>query len=86
MLGLRVKYVMDIIKLGTSNFINHTIMMVVNIVLNNMLIHYGALSVYGSDIPLAVSGVSAKLNMILVSFAVGLAQGCQPILGFNMTG
>lgn len=84
MLGLRVKYVMDIIKLGTSNFINHTIMMVVNIVLNNMLIHYGALSVYGSDIPLAVSGVSAKLNMILVSFAVGLAQGCQPILGFNM--
>ena len=65
MLGLRVKYVMDIIKLGTSNFINHAIMMAVNIVLNNMLIHYGALSVYGSDIPLAVSGVSAKLNMIL---------------------
>lgn len=26
----------------------------------------------------------AKLNSILSSFSVGLAQGCQPILGFNM--
>ena len=84
MLGLRVKYMIEIVKLGTSNFINHTIMMLVNIVLNNTLTHYGAMSIYGSDIPLAVSGVIAKLNSILASFAVGLAQGCQPILGFNM--
>lgn len=84
MLGLRMKYVVEIVKLGTSNFINHTIMMLVNIVLNNTLTYYGAMSVYGSDIPLAVSGVIAKLNSILTSFSVGLAQGCQPILGFNM--
>lgn len=84
MLGLRLRYVLGIARLGTSNFINHTIMMLVNIVMNNTLTHYGALSVYGSDIPLAVSGVIAKLNSILSAFAVGLAQGCQPILGFNM--
>lgn len=84
LLGLRVKYVLEIARLGTSNFINHTIMMLVNIVLNNMLTRYGALSVFGSDIPLAVSGVIAKLNSILSAFSVGLAQGCQPILGFNM--
>lgn len=84
MLGFRAEYVISIIKLGTSNFINHIIMMLVNIVLNNMLRKYGALSIYGSDIPLAVSGIAAKLNSILASFAVGLAQGCQPILGFNM--
>lgn len=84
MLGLRPGYVIQIVKLGTSNFINHTIMMLVNIVMNNTLTHYGALSIYGSDIPLAVSGVIAKLNSILSSFSVGLAQGCQPILGFNM--
>lgn len=84
MLGLQLKYVVKIAKLGTSNFINHTIMMLVNIVMNNTLTHYGALSIYGSDIPLAVSGVIAKLNSILAAFAVGLAQGCQPILGFNM--
>jgi Na+-driven multidrug efflux pump len=58
-------------------------MMTVNIVLNNALKHYGALSVYGADIPLAVAAVIIKLNTILTSFAVGLAQGCQPILGFN---
>lgn len=84
MIGMNVKYAISIIKLGTSNFINHIIMMLVNIVLNNMLRKYGAMSIYGSDIPLAVSGIAAKLNSILSSFAVGLAQGCQPILGFNM--
>lgn len=83
MLGLQLRKVVQIAKLGTSNFINMTIMMLVNIVMNNTLTHYGALSVYGSDIPLAVSGVIAKLNSILSAFAVGLAQGCQPILGFN---
>lgn len=84
MLGLKLEYVIRIIKLGTSNFINHIIMMLVNIVLNNMLKKYGALSIYGSDIPLAVSGIAAKLNSVLSAFSIGLAQGCQPILGFNM--
>lgn len=82
--GLRVKYLIEIVKLGTSNFVNLAIMTLVNIVMNNTLTHYGALSVYGSDIPLAVSGIIAKLNSILSAFTVGLAQGCQPILGFNM--
>lgn len=84
MLGLRARYVLEIAKLGISNFINMTIMMLVNIVMNNTLTHYGALSVYGKDIPLAVSGVVAKLNSMISSFTVGLAQGCTPILSFNM--
>lgn len=84
MLGLKGKYVLDIAKLGISNFINQTIMMLVNIVMNNTLTHYGALSIYGEDIPLAVSGVVAKLNSIMSAFTVGLAQGCTPILSFNM--
>lgn len=83
MIKIKSEYVSKILKLGTSNFINHMIMMLVNIVLNNMLKTYGHLSIYGSDIPLAVSGIAAKLNSILVAFAVGIAQGCQPILGFN---
>jgi Na+-driven multidrug efflux pump len=76
-------YLKSIIKLGFTNFTNHFVMMTVNIIFNNTLKHYGALSVYGADIPLAVAAVIAKLNTILISFAVGLAQGCQPILGFN---
>ena len=73
-----------IVKLGAGNFVNHTVMMTVAIVLNNSLTYYGALSVYGKDIPLAVSGVATKLNSIMIAFVVGLAQGCQPILGFNI--
>lgn len=83
-LGIRAKYLVQIIKLGISNFINQIIMMIVNITLNNMLTRYGAQSIYGADIPLAVSGVVAKLNSIVSAFSVGLAQGCQPIWGFNL--
>lgn len=83
-LGLRGRYVADIAKLGTASFSNHMVMTLVNVVMNNTLTHYGALSAYGSDIPLAVAGVVTKVNMIMVSFAVGLAHGCQPILSFNM--
>ena len=84
MLGLKKAYVVKIAKLGTSNFLNHTMMMAVTIVLNNSLTYYGAMSIYGKDIPLAVSGVAAKLNSIMVAFVVGLAHGSQPILGFNI--
>lgn len=83
-LKIKLTNIVKIIKLGVPNFVNLSIMMLVNIVLNNTLTHYGSQSIYGSDIPLAVSGVIAKLNSILASFTVGLAQGCQPIFGFNM--
>ncbi len=39
---------------------------VVQIVLNNTLAHYGALSIYGSDIPLACAGIISKVNMIFI--------------------
>ncbi len=83
-LRVRGGYLVQIAKLGVSNFVNMSIMMLLNITLNNVLRKYGAESVYGSDIPLAVSGVAAKLNSILASFAVGLAMGCQPIWSFNL--
>ena len=73
-----------IAKLGLSNFLNQIIMMVVSVVLNNTLTYYGAMSIYGEDIPLAVAGILTKLNSVLNAFTVGLAQGCQPIFSFNM--
>lgn len=84
MLGVQPQYVLEIVKLGIPSFINHSIMMLVNIVMNNTMKNYGSLSIYGSDIPLAVSGVVTKLNNILSGISVGLAQGCQPIWGYNM--
>ena len=84
MLKVLPKYAFGIAKLGTANFVNHVILATVNTVMNNTLTYYGALAAYGSNIALAVSGVIAKINGILIAFCVGLAQGCQPILGFNM--
>ena len=58
-------------------------MMVVQIVMNNVLTKYGADTIYGADIPLAVSGILMKISMIIFSFIVGITMGCQPIQGFN---
>ena len=82
--GIRPYYLKKNVQAGIPNFFSHILMMCTNIVLNNMLATYGAMSVYGADIPLAVSGVAQKTSMIMVSFAVGIAQGCQPIWGFNL--
>ncbi len=82
--GLRPVYLFNIAKLGLANFLNQIIRMVVIIVTNNTLRHYGAATIYGSDIPLAIAGILAKLNSIVVAFVVGLALGCQPIWSFNM--
>ena len=77
------KYLGRICQLGASASLNQAAILVVQIVLNNLLKHYGGLSVYGANIPIAASGVAFKLNGIYISVAVGLAQGAQPIIGFN---
>ena len=66
---------------GASAGFNQVAMAVVQIVMNNTLAHYGALSVYGSDIPLACAGIISKVNMIFMSFVIGISQGIQPIIG-----
>ena len=58
-------------------------MMIVQIVMNNVITHYGALSIYGSAIPLACVGIIMKVNQLYFSVVIGLAQGSQPIESFN---
>ena len=53
----KVNYIMHIVLLGASPFINQIAMMIVQVVMNNSLSHYGALSSYGSEIPLACQGM-----------------------------
>lgn len=69
--------------MGISSCINQVAITFVQIVLNNSLTYYGALSVYGSDIPLAACGIVMKTNAILLSIIVGISQGVQPIIGYN---
>lgn len=79
----RFAYFRGIVLLGLTPFCNQVAMMVVQIVLNNSLTAYGALSVYGSDIPLACAGIISKVNMLFFSVIIGVSQGVQPIFGFN---
>ncbi|WP_294449877.1 MATE family efflux transporter [uncultured Gemmiger sp.] len=72
-----------IASLGLSNSCNQLAITFVQIVLNNSLTYYGALSVYGSEIPLAASGIVIKVNAILTGIIVGISQGTQPIISFN---
>ena len=69
--------------LGATPAFNQVAMMVVQIVMNNTLTHYGSNSVYGSDIPLACAGIISKVNMLFFSFVIGISQGLQPIVSFN---
>lgn len=72
-----------IASLGAASCFNQLAMSLVQITLNNTLRSYGAMSIYGSDIPLACVGVISKVNVLFMAFVLGIAQGCQPIFGFN---
>lgn len=77
------KYIKNIAAIGMASFFNQLAMMLVQIVLNNSLKHYGALSVYGESIPIACAGIVMKVNQIFFSIIIGIAQGSQPVESFN---
>ena len=83
MLRPRVKYMKVIAALGMASCINQIAMAIVQITMNNTLRHYGEMSVYGTDIPLACVGIISKVNMVFMAICIGISQGCQPIWGFN---
>ena len=83
MLKPKMPYLKAIISLGLASCINQIAMAIVQIVLNNILRHYGADSVYGSDIPIACVGVISKVNQMFMAICIGISQGSQPIWGFN---
>lgn len=68
---------------GLSNSLNQVAICLVQIVLNQSLKYYGLRSVYGEDIPISACGVVFKVNSLFFAVFIGLAQGSQPILGFN---
>ena len=80
---LSIADVKVIASLGVTSFIFQISATVVQIVSNNLLRTYGAQSIYGSDIPIAVGGVVSKIFVIFIAVVIGLNQGAQPILGFN---
>lgn len=70
-------------SLGIASCLNTMTSTIIAVVSNNMLTHYGALSVYGEDIPITVFGLCMKVSMLFFSVAMGISSASRPILGFN---
>ena len=71
------------LKLGASSFITQMSVVVISLTCNIMLAKYGALSIYGQDIPISVISIETKVFTIVINIVVGIVLGGQPILGYN---
>lgn len=79
----RIKTIFSFLPLGISSFFTQFGNTIVVICMNNLIVTYGAASIYGPDIPLAAQGIVMKVNSIIISVMVGLGIGSQPIVGYN---
>lgn len=64
-----------VLAIGIPASLNSMLMSVSNIVVNNIMFHYGDMAVAGL-------GVAMKVNMIVVMLLIGLGTGIQPVLGY----
>lgn len=72
-----------ILPLGISSLLTQLSIVIIMGVMNTTLVKYGAQSQYGADIPMTVVGIVMKVFQIVIAFVVGIAAGCQPIVGYN---
>ena len=71
------------LSLGGATFITQLSIVVLTLVCNMTLAHYGALSKYGQDIPISVFSIQTKVYTVVCNIAVGIVLGGQPIFGYN---
>ena len=73
----------EVVALGGSTFITQLSIVILSLVCNVTLAKYGALSVYGQDIPISVFSIQTKVYTIVCNIVVGVVLGGQPIFGYN---
>lgn len=64
-----------IMAIGIPASLNSVLLSMSNIIINNLMAHYGDMAVAGL-------GVAMKVNMIVVMLLIGLGTGIQPLLGY----
>lgn len=77
------KVLKEVILLGFSTFITQISIVVMALVCNMTLAHYGALSAYGEDIPISVFSIQTKVYTVVGNIGTGIVLGGQPIFGYN---
>ena len=73
----------EVVALGGSTFITQLSIVILSLVCNVTLAKYGALSVYGQDIPISVFSIQTKVYTVVCNIVVGIVLGGQPIFGYN---
>lgn len=69
--------------LGAATFVTQIAIVVISLVSNMTLAHYGQLSKYGQDIPISVFSIQTKVYTVVGNIATGIVLGGQPIFGYN---
>lgn len=72
-----------LVSLGAATFVTQISIVIVSLVSNMTLAHYGALSQYGPDIPISVFSIQTKVYTIVLNIVTGITLGGQPIFGYN---
>ena len=80
---LQPHIVQRIVSLGISSCITQSAQAIMQIILNNSLVHYGDMCSVTGDVALSAMGIVLKISMIIVAVCIGIGVGSQPIMGFN---
>ena len=73
----------EVVSLGAATFVTQISIVVMTLVCNITLAHYGALSRYGQDIPISVFSIQTKVYTVVGNIVTGIVLGGQPIFGYN---
>ena len=79
----KMRRVRMVLTIGMSAFLTQMANMAASIIMNNQAVKYGALSIYGPDIPVGCFGIIMKINSIMMSIILGITSSTQPIFSYN---
>lgn len=74
---LKGSIIWNILTIGISPFAMQLAGSLVNVVMNH------SLKKYGGDLAIGANGIITSVGMLLVMLIIGIAQGMQPIVGYN---
>lgn len=83
-IDIDIKLMVKACGLGISSFVTQFANSIVQICMNNLLLHYGNLSDVGGNTAMTAMGIVLKVNALLIGICVGIGTGAQPIWGYNM--
>ena len=75
--------VKQIVVIGLSAFFTQIAGLFSQIILNRQAVKYGAMSIYGAEIPLTCFGIIMKINGLMMAFIMGITTSTQPIFSYN---